>query len=580
MSCVRLSCVSLSWRLFDLCEAAPSTSVSLLLQALEEERQLFERSSRRLLYLNLSTIALRKLRAQAQQLTAEQRERSDARVRAQQEGGGAQQEGGGAQQEGGGAPIGHTSQDVASKKSEKTVDSGKGRSSKLHDSKKGERRKAASLEGAVRLEGADFASTVSHTECDGGGVAFPVGRGLSDSRGEESHAEHNALFGSSHFYSQSGEVPAAQRRSKGKAPMKAGKPVSKGLKEKRKRRKTSSEASHGGEVELPRSRGREEELPRTRGGEEGLPRTRGGEEELPRTRGREEELPRSGGREEGLLRIKSRSSSDLVADLFGSSDSDDAAVSSPGVAVSGPGSSSEDENAGMSFESVLGSMDDKVVRGRRPTRFKVRKRIERTKGGRRCGRSATSLGSGQESVKTVSENRPGHTPSLDTPPGPSQPDRAGRVSAPSAELARSVHRLRGSDRVGGGAVRGSDRGAVEAASSVAKPTDRASISSLESEHAGSPVDPASLHLPAGPFINLTKVALAHPRGKPPLATTRGKPPLPAGPSLPATREEKASQGRKKKTSYKKVSQPADPAPKPTFTIFKKKDLVLTCEGTR
>lgn len=182
MSCVRLSCVSLSWRLFDLCEAAPSTSVSLLLQALEEERQLFERSSRRLLYLNLSTIALRKLRAQAQQLTAEQRERSDARVRAQQEGEGHSRRGRGSAG-GGGAPIGHTSQDVASKKSEKTVDSGKGRSSKLHDSKKGERRKAASLEGAVRLEGADFASTVSHTECDGGGVAFPVGRGLSDSRG-------------------------------------------------------------------------------------------------------------------------------------------------------------------------------------------------------------------------------------------------------------------------------------------------------------------------------------------------------------------------------------------------------------
>ena len=168
--------MSLSWRLFDLCEAAPSTSVSLLLQALEEERQLFERSSRRLLYLNLSTIALRKLRAQTQQLAAEQRERSDARVRAQQEGGGAQREGGG-------ASTGHTSQDVASKKSEKTVDSGKGRSSKLHDSKKGERRKAASLEAAVRLEGADFASTVSHTERDGGGVAFPVGRGLLDSRG-------------------------------------------------------------------------------------------------------------------------------------------------------------------------------------------------------------------------------------------------------------------------------------------------------------------------------------------------------------------------------------------------------------
>ena len=533
-------------------------SVSVL-QALTEERQLFERSSRRQLYLNLSTIALKRLRAQAEQLAVQQRERSDARVRVQREGGG--------------APTGHpphTSQDVASKKSHKTADSGKGKSSKVHDSRKGERRKAA-----VKLIAADTSSTISEAQIEpgGGGVVFPMSQ---ESQWEESPADSSPLFRSSHFYSQSDEVPAAERRSKGKAPMKAGKSVSKGLKEKRKKRKTSSEAAHVVKSKSPRTAVGEEESPRTRVGEEESPRTNRDEEELPRIQSR--------------CKLSSSGGSGLVADLFGSSDSDDATVTSPGVAVtspgiavtspgtavaspgatvSSPGSSSGNENAGMSFESILGSMDDKVVRGRRLMRSRVRERNERAKGIRRRGRPETSLAglaSDQEPVETVSEDRPEHAPSLSLPgPDPSQPDRVGRVNAPSAELVRSMCRFvqkRGSCRVG--------RGAVEAATS----TDRTSTSSLESEQAGTPVDPTSLHLPAGPFINLTKVALAHPRGKPSLpASIRRKPSLPTaakGPSVPAA--------TRKKKPQKKASLPTDPAPKPTFTIFKKKEVVLTCEG--
>ena len=460
-----------------------------------------------MLYLNLSTIALKKLRAQAEHSATEQRKRSDARVRAQREGRGEHAEL---------SPC--TSQDVISisKKSEKATDGGrdKGKSSKVHDSKKGEGRKSA-----VKLGTADTGSSkTEREETDIGGVVLPDSRGLTDSK--EMLADDQALFKCSHFYSCDEVPPAAEQKLKGKASMKTGKSVSR---ERRKQRKTSSVASH-----------EDKKLPRARGGEE-----------LPHARSR--------------CKTSSSGGSDLVADLFGSSDSDHAAVSSPG---SSSASSSDTENPGMSFESILGSMDEKVMRrGTQLTRQKAGERKVKTKGSKRLGRPETSrmrLGSDQEPVKTVSEDRPGRLPSpilLETPPGPSQQARVGRVSAPSTEMVRAMHRFvkkRLPDR---------DKREIAESDCISRSTERMSTSSLESEPMevrGTPEDPVSLHVPAGPFINLTKIASSHPKRNPSLSAA----------------------AKKKKHPRKKIAPPPYPTPKPTFTIFKKKEVVLTCEALR
>ena len=250
---------------------------------------------------------------------------------------------------------------------------------------------------------------------------------------------------------------------------------------------------------------------------------------------------------------------DLTLELFGDSDSDCVVLSSP---EQSPSDWDENETAGMSFESALG-MDG------RPPKSKLSLSSSRqTMASSQKGKSVAKTDT-KEARKVTVEKTSGKKSFLSTRRGSSsdfedEPISVRKIRSPASRVppaSRPTSSVPSISKippvVGGGSAKKHKTISRKQSSSMKLDSPKGKQSSLqtrsEETREQQSTSPVVSHKPSGTLINLSKVAAAEHAKKSSLHSTAARP------------------------SIKKKAPPAQPPSRPTFSIFKKKEVVLTGE---